>query len=101
MPPAKENLTADEAKQLEEAFKDADFLKLMAEYISEISDPKHRAEQEEYIAMLESQNEVPDGKTLVRPSRYVNLLYSIISYLYPTDQKYACMPSLAVVLLSN
>lgn len=62
-------LTAEEAKQLEEAFKDDGFRKLMAEYASEISDPKYREEQEAYIAQLEAQNELPSGKALVRPSR--------------------------------
>ena len=81
MPPVKEkeegiNLTADEAKHLEEAFKDSNFRKLMADYVSEISDPKHREEQEAYISQLEAQNEVPGGKKLVRPSRCVLLAYN-------------------------
>lgn len=61
-------LTADEAKALEGAFKDESFRKLMAEYVSEISDPKNREESEAYISQLEAQNEVPVGKALVRPS---------------------------------
>lgn len=40
----------------------------MAEYVSEISDPKYKEEQEAYIAQLEAQNELPSGKALVRPS---------------------------------
>ena len=63
-------LTAEEARQLEQAFKDDEFRKLMAEYVTEISDPNFKAEQEAYITQLESQNEVPLGKALVRPSRY-------------------------------
>jgi len=39
-------LTSDEAKQLERAFQDEAFRKLLADYVSELSDPKHRAEQE-------------------------------------------------------
>ena len=62
-------LTAEEAKQLERAFKDDEFRKLMAAYVSELSDPKYKEEQEAYIAQLEAQNEVPSGKALVRPSR--------------------------------
>ena len=62
------DLTAAEAKQLGEAFKDETFRKLMAEYVNEISDPKHREETEAYLARLEAQNEVPPGKMLVRPS---------------------------------
>ena len=62
-------LTAEKAKQLEEAFNDDKFCKLMSEYVSELSDPKYKEEQEAYIAQLEAQNEVPSGKALVRPSR--------------------------------
>ena len=74
--PQEINLTVDEAKQLEEAFKDSNFQELMADYVSEISDPKHREEQEAYISQLEAQNEVPGGKKLVRPSRCVLLAYN-------------------------
>eukprot|EP00804_Cyclotella_cryptica_P002030 CCRYP_007420-RA/>CCRYP_007420-RA protein AED:0.40 eAED:0.42 QI:0/0/0/1/1/1/2/0/261 len=61
-------LTADEAKQFERAFQDESFRKLLADYASELSDPKHRAEQEAYIKQLEEQNELPSGKELIRPS---------------------------------
>ena len=61
-------LTAEEAKQLELAFKDQDFCKLLSDYASEISNPKFKEEQEAYIAQLEAQNELPSGKVLVRPS---------------------------------
>lgn len=39
-------LTAEEATQFEQAFNDESFRKLMAEYVSELSDPKYREEQE-------------------------------------------------------
>ncbi|KAL7531614.1 hypothetical protein ACHAXR_004137 [Thalassiosira sp. AJA248-18] len=61
-------LTAEEGVKLKQAFEDEAFRKLMAEYVSEISDPKHKEEQEAYIAQLEAQNEVPTGKALVWPS---------------------------------
>ena len=61
-------LTAEEAKELELAFKDQDFCKLLSDYASEISNPKFKEEQEAYIAQLEAQNELPSGKVLVRPS---------------------------------
>lgn len=60
-------LTADEAKKLQNAFADEGFRKLMTEYVSEISDPKHHAEQDEYIRQLEEQNAVPEGKQIIRP----------------------------------
>ena len=62
-------LPAEEAKQLEEAFKDDKFCKLMADYVAALSDPRYKEEQEAYLAQLESQNELPAGKILVRPSR--------------------------------
>ena len=37
-------LTVEEAKQLQEAFTDDKFCKLMAEYVSELSDPKYKEE---------------------------------------------------------
>ena len=61
-------LTTEEAKQLESAFKDADFCKLLSDYVSEISNPEFKEEQEKYIAQLEAKNELPTGKALVRPS---------------------------------
>jgi dynein assembly factor 2, axonemal len=61
-------LTVEEAKQLETAFKDADFCKLLSDYVSEISNPEFKEEQEKYIAQLEAKNELPTGKALVRPS---------------------------------
>jgi dynein assembly factor 2 len=60
-------LTAEEAKQVEKAFEDASFRKLLAEYVSELSDPSHREEHEAYIKQLEDQNELPFGKALIRP----------------------------------
>ena len=63
-----EQLTIEEAKQLEAAFKDKDFCKLLSEYVSDISNPKFKEEQEAYLAQLEAQNELPAGKMLIRPS---------------------------------
>ena len=62
-------LTAEEAKQLEAAFKDDAFCRLLSEYAAEIADPKNMQETEEYISLLESQQELPAGKSLVRPTR--------------------------------
>jgi len=44
-------LTAEEAKQLETAFKDADFCKLLSDYVSEISNPEFKEEQEKYTLL--------------------------------------------------
>ena len=61
-------LSEEEARQFEKAFSDDEFCNLMAEYVAELSDPKHKAEQEAYIAQLEAQNELPFGQTLIWPS---------------------------------
>ena len=63
-----QQLTVEEAKQLEAAFKDKDFCKLLSDYVSDISNPKFKEEQEAYLAQLEAQNELPTGKMLIRPS---------------------------------
>ena len=63
-----QQLTVEEAKQLETAFKDKDFCKLLSDYVSDISNPKFKEEQEAYLAQLEAQNELPTGKMLIRPS---------------------------------
>lgn len=76
MPPAVGNskdettLSLKEARQLETAFSDNKFRDLMSEYVAELSDPKHKEEQEAYMAQLESQKDLPPGKSLIWPSRY-------------------------------
>ena len=60
-------LSHEEAEKFQKAFGDEQFRKIFAEYVSEISDPNHRAEQDEYIRQLEVQNEVPEGKNIIRP----------------------------------
>lgn len=61
------NLSKDEAHVMGKAFEDKEFRDLMADYVTEITDPKHRAEQDEYIRQLEEKNELPTGKDLLRP----------------------------------
>lgn len=63
----KVQISKEEADSIEKAFEAKEFRDLMAEYVSEISDPKYRAEQDEYLRQLEKQNEVPDGKDVLRP----------------------------------
>ncbi len=64
-----DTITEEEARRLENAFGDNEFCKLMAEYATELSDPKYKEEQENYLAQLETRNELPFGKALVWPSR--------------------------------
>ncbi|KAL3805977.1 hypothetical protein ACHAW5_006584 [Stephanodiscus triporus] len=61
-------ISEEEVRRLENAFGDDAFCKLMAEYATELSDPKYKAEQEAYLALLETRNELPLGKALVWPS---------------------------------
>jgi dynein assembly factor 2 len=61
------SLGPQEIKKFEKAFKDPEFCRMMADYVDEISDPKHRAEQEAYIRQLESEQKVPEGKQLLKP----------------------------------
>jgi dynein assembly factor 2 len=61
------NLTREERDRIEKALDKKEFRDLMANYVDEISDPKHKAEQDEYLRQLESQNEVPEGKKIIRP----------------------------------
>jgi hypothetical protein len=63
-------LTGEEARRLDHAFGDDEFCRLMAEYATEILDPKYKEEQEAYLAQLEARNELPFGRALVWPSRY-------------------------------
>lgn len=60
-------VTKEEAINIERAFQEEDFRNLLSDYLKEISDPKYRAEQNEYIRYLEEQNAVPQGKKLIRP----------------------------------
>lgn len=62
-------VSADEAAQLQRAFGDRDFRELLKEYVKELSDPASRREQEAYLSQLESQNETPGGKKLIRPAK--------------------------------
>jgi len=59
------SLTKEEVDRLTS---DDQFHKLMGDYVKEISDPKHRAEQEAYLNQLEEQNDLPEGRQIIRPS---------------------------------
>lgn len=64
-------LTHEEVNRICEVMdndKDGQFQKLLSDYMKEISDPQHKAENEMYLRQLEEQNEVPEGKELLRPS---------------------------------
>jgi hypothetical protein len=58
--------SSEESEKFKKAFDDPEFRKLFADYLDEMQDPKNREENEEYINQLERENEVPEGKELIR-----------------------------------
>ena len=50
------NLSQEEVKKFNEAFQDPKFLELFADYAREISDPKHKAENDAYLRQIEAEN---------------------------------------------
>jgi len=62
------DLSEEEHKNFKKAFQDKEFRKMMAEYVDEISDPKHRAEQDAYIREMEAKGETPKDKKVVHPN---------------------------------
>src|SRR6056300_1223160 len=61
-------LTADEANKLDAAFGSEEFRTLLSSYVESLSDPKNREEQEAYISHLEANQELPLGKSIIRPN---------------------------------
>ena len=61
-------LTADEANKLDAAFGSEEFRNLLSSYVESLSDPKNREEQEAYISHLEANQELPKGKSIIRPN---------------------------------
>ena len=62
------DLSEEEQNKFAKAFQDKEFRKMMAEYVDEISDPKHRAEQDAYIREMEAKGETPKDKRVIHPS---------------------------------
>ncbi|GIL76715.1 hypothetical protein Vretifemale_6308 [Volvox reticuliferus] len=69
------NLSNEELNKFEKAFKDPEFLKLFEEYAKEVSDPKVKAETDQYLRQLEEQGRGEDvygkGVVLVAPKSAV------------------------------
>jgi dynein assembly factor 2 len=61
-------LTADEAQKLDTAFNSEEFRKLMTDYVTSLSDPRNREEQEACISEMEANEELPTGKSLIHPN---------------------------------
>ena len=80
-------LSHEEAEKFQKAFGDEQFRKMFADYVSEISDPKHRAEQDEYIRQLEAQNEVPEGKNIIRPKPAFTIKFKMTKKSHTSSSK--------------
>ncbi|KAL7448310.1 hypothetical protein ACHAWC_000521 [Mediolabrus comicus] len=61
-------LTAEEANKLDAAFESEEFRNLLSSYVESLSDPRNREEQEAYISHLEANQELPIGKSIIRPN---------------------------------
>ena len=65
------DLTEEEQNKFTKAFQDKEFRKMMAEYVDEISDPKHRAEQDAYIREMEAKGgTISASRGAAVPSRH-------------------------------
>ena len=77
------NEEAETLKQLmqNDAKNDHQFSKLMVEYMNEISNPEHRAENEAYLRHLEenSPSDVPQGKLVIHPIAGFVLKFQMIN----------------------
>lgn len=62
------SFSAEEKQRFTKAFDDPEFRRLFADYMDELQDPANRAETETYIAQLEGEGKVPQGKELIRPT---------------------------------
>lgn len=65
------NLSGDEKKRLVDCFEKPEFRDMFQDYLAEISDPKNRAETDEYLRQCEGgmhEGQVPEGLQLVLPT---------------------------------
>ncbi|KAE9253802.1 hypothetical protein PF004_g1333 [Phytophthora fragariae] len=65
---AEPKVTPEEQHKFLSATKDPEFRSLLNEYMKEISDPRNRAETEQYLSQLENEHKVPTDKQLVKPT---------------------------------
>lgn len=79
----KHKLNDDEQKKIRSSFQDPKFREMLADYMEEISDPKYRAETEQYISQMENDDQVPAGKELVRPEA----CFVVKTHIVPNDSK--------------
>ena len=51
----KDNMSNEEVRRLHECWEQPEFRRMFEEYQEEVTDPKHRAETEEYLAQCEAE----------------------------------------------
>lgn len=84
-------LSEDEHRRLVQAMKKPEFVKLLNEYVEEISDPKNKQEYEAYLKQLETGNELPPGRKLIRPEAH-----SCIKTTLKTKKNTKCFINLCI-----
>ena len=84
-------LSEDEHRRLVQAMKKPEFVKLLNEYVEEISDPKNKQEYEAYLKQLETGNELPPGRKLIRPEAH-----SCIKTTLKTKKNTKCFVNLCI-----
>mmetsp|Transcript_31773 Transcript_31773/g.31200 ORF Transcript_31773/g.31200 Transcript_31773/m.31200 type:complete len:96 (-) Transcript_31773:85-372(-) len=62
------NMTSNEMKGLVKAMESQEFKSIMGEYLDDISNPKNKAELEEYLKQCEENGELPPNTKLIRPT---------------------------------
>jgi hypothetical protein len=86
-------LSEDEHRRLVQAMKKPEFVKLLNEYVEEISDPKNKQEYEAYLKQLETGNELPPGRKLIRPEAH-----SCIKTTLKTKKNTKCFVNLCIAM---
>ena len=61
-----DDMTTDDVSKINKALKDPKFGDMLADYVNEVSDPKNRAEYDEYMEQLEAKGELQEGTELLR-----------------------------------
>ena len=61
------DMSRQELDHFTKAMQAQEFKDMMGDYVNEISDPKHRPEQDQYLKELEERGELPPGTELIQP----------------------------------
>ena len=61
------DMSRNELKSFAAAMGEKEFQDMLGDYVDEISDPKFRPEQDQYLRELEERGELPPGTELIQP----------------------------------